>query len=396
MATTKVIPGVLDLNATGADKGLKMPSGTEFNRPTDATGQIRNNTNESSNGGASAMEYYNGTDWKKISNNAPPPLAFKAVTYTGTGVNQSITGLGFQPDIVWVKCITQPTQHYWVNSVDGAGFYYVPNGTNMRTAATATQFQSFDSDGFSVGSDSGYNQNTQDFVAWCWKVNGGGSSPQANDETGISLVTYSGNEVSNRAIAHGLTIAPLVETVKKRSGGVNEFWVHLANPPMTGSGYVYRNSTNAFTLSGAPSIFGTLPDATNFYVSNNTTSHDLTNRSGCTYINTLFAPIAKFSDFGTYTGATAGVSVNIGFTPDFIMIKNATTAGTNWNALDTARNPSGPLTSVLQWNTTAIASTLTTGITLTSTGFDVPATADITNEFNANGSTFSYMAFKTN
>jgi hypothetical protein len=266
----------------------------------------------------------------------------------------------------------------------------------MRTAATATQFQSFDSDGFSVGSDSGYNQNTQDFVAWCWKVNGGGSSPQANDETGISLVTYSGNEVSNRAIAHGLTIAPLVETVKKRSGGVNEFWVHLANPPMTGSGYVYRNSTNAFTLSGAPSIFGTLPDATNFYVSNNTTSHDLTNRSGCTYINTLFAPIAKFSDFGTYTGATAGVSVNIGFTPDFIMIKNATTAGTNWNALDTARNPSGPLTSVLQWNTTAIASTLTTGITLTSTGFDVPATADITNEFNANGSTFSYMAFKTN
>ena len=39
MATTKVIPGVLDLNATGADKGLKMPSGTEFNRPTDATGQ---------------------------------------------------------------------------------------------------------------------------------------------------------------------------------------------------------------------------------------------------------------------------------------------------------------------------------------------------------------------
>ena len=44
-----------------------MPSGTELNRPTDATGQIRNNTNETSSGSASAMEYYNGTEWKVIS-----------------------------------------------------------------------------------------------------------------------------------------------------------------------------------------------------------------------------------------------------------------------------------------------------------------------------------------
>ena len=67
MATTKIIPGVLDLNSATSDKGLKMPSGTEFNRPTDATGQIRNNTNETSSGSASAMEYYNGTEWKVIS-----------------------------------------------------------------------------------------------------------------------------------------------------------------------------------------------------------------------------------------------------------------------------------------------------------------------------------------
>jgi hypothetical protein len=357
---------------------------------------MRNNTNESSNGGSSAMEYYNGTAWQKISNDAPPPLGFKALTYTGTGANRSITGVGFQPDIVWIKAINQTYEPKWVNSVDGAGYYYVPSDSGFRSSAAATQFQSFDTDGFSLGSATGYNQNGEDFVAWCWKVGAGGSSPQANDETGISIVTYSGNQVSNRAIAHGLTTAPLVETVKKRTGGVAEFWTHLANPPMTGTGYVYRNRPNAFTLSGAGSVFGTLPDATNFYVSNNTTSHQLTNASGSTYINTLFAPISGFSDFGTYTGATAGVSVNIGFTPDFIMIKNATTASTNWNALDTARNPSGSLTSVLQWNTTAAATTLTTGITLTSNGFDVPATADITNEFNANGDTFSYMAFKTN
>ena len=68
MATTKVIPGVLDLNEATSESGLKMPSGTELNRPTNATGQIRNNTNESSDNSASCQEYYNGTDWKKISN----------------------------------------------------------------------------------------------------------------------------------------------------------------------------------------------------------------------------------------------------------------------------------------------------------------------------------------
>lgn len=68
MATTKIIPGVVDLNSATSDKGLKMPSGTEVNRPTDTTGQIRNNTNETSNGSLSSMEYYNGTDWKVITN----------------------------------------------------------------------------------------------------------------------------------------------------------------------------------------------------------------------------------------------------------------------------------------------------------------------------------------
>jgi len=83
MATTKVIPGVLDLNATGADKGLKMPSGTELNRPTDATGQIRNNTNESSETSASCQEYYNGTEWKKITNANPAPTS-NIITVTDT------------------------------------------------------------------------------------------------------------------------------------------------------------------------------------------------------------------------------------------------------------------------------------------------------------------------
>lgn len=65
MATTKVRGELVDLNESTSESGLKMPSGTLLNRPTAATGQIRNNTNETSEGSASCEEYYNGTEWKK-------------------------------------------------------------------------------------------------------------------------------------------------------------------------------------------------------------------------------------------------------------------------------------------------------------------------------------------
>ena len=59
MATTKVIGELVDLNEAASESGLKIPSGTEFNRPTGGTGMVRNNTNETSGFSASCEEYYN-------------------------------------------------------------------------------------------------------------------------------------------------------------------------------------------------------------------------------------------------------------------------------------------------------------------------------------------------
>ena len=92
MATTKVSGELVDLNEATSESGLKIPTGTNNNRPaTDVAGMIRNNTNETSDGSASCEEYYNGTAWKKINNVAiPPPLAFKTIIYSGNGSTQSI------------------------------------------------------------------------------------------------------------------------------------------------------------------------------------------------------------------------------------------------------------------------------------------------------------------
>ena len=88
MATTKIIPEVLDLNATGSDKGLKLPSGTSFNRPTAVAGQIRNNTGESISGSSSAIEYYNNTAWQKIGEPIPT-MDFMIVSGGGQGAGGS-------------------------------------------------------------------------------------------------------------------------------------------------------------------------------------------------------------------------------------------------------------------------------------------------------------------
>ena len=101
MATTKVRGELVDLNESTSDSGLKMPSGTQLNRPTTATGQIRNNTNETSESSASAMEYYNGSAWKVI-NNAALTLDLSNASLTSTQLitvtEGNARGYSFVPD----------------------------------------------------------------------------------------------------------------------------------------------------------------------------------------------------------------------------------------------------------------------------------------------------------
>ena len=70
MATTKIIPGVLDLNQASSSTGLRMPKGSSAYAapPTVAEGMMRNEVGQISNGSASCMQHYNGTDWKNFVN----------------------------------------------------------------------------------------------------------------------------------------------------------------------------------------------------------------------------------------------------------------------------------------------------------------------------------------
>ena len=371
------------------ESGLKIPSGTELNRPTAAAGQIRNNTNETSEFSASCEEYYNGTEWKKINNTAlPPPLAFKALLYTGNGSTQSITGVGFQPDLVWIKSRSNTYGHRLIDSTTGPDKYLETNSTSMQQGAGGAGLTSFDSDGFSVGSGNAHNANGATFVAWNWKANpiptiitdgGVQSVVSANTEAGFSIVKYEGNG-STQNIPHGLSAAPEFIIIKNLDSSTN--WV-VGSDEIAWNYSLNLNDSTAKGLS-TNRFNSTAPTASVFSVGNTSVS----NGSGVNYIAYCFHSVSGFSKISSYTGTGTGVSQSItglGFSPNWVMIKE-TDGVDSWQVYDTDRG-AGKVLYPNGNNAEYAGSELSS---FDSDGFTV------TGNPNESGKTYLYMAFKEN
>jgi hypothetical protein len=131
---------------------------------------------------------------------------FNTVTYTGTGGTKAVSGVGFQPDLVWIKNRSRDgSSHVLVDAVRGATKALSSNLANAEVTTNGTDdFRSFDSDGFTVGDSSNYFVNSigDTHVAWCWKAGGTAvsntdgtltSSVSANQDAGFSIVSYTGN-----------------------------------------------------------------------------------------------------------------------------------------------------------------------------------------------------------
>ena len=148
-----------------------------------------------------------------------PSDFFNTKLYTGTGSTQSITGVGFQPDLAWGKETTGTQYPSLVDAVRGTTKYVYSNVSNAEATAS-DRLTSFDADGFTLGSAAHWNANTETYVAWNWKAgttsgiatNGSTtitpSSYSFNQTAGISILQYTGNETAGAKLAHGLGAVP--------------------------------------------------------------------------------------------------------------------------------------------------------------------------------------------
>jgi hypothetical protein len=331
---------------------------------------------------------------------------FNPVLYTGNGATQSITGVGFQPDFIWFKRRDAAAGHALNDSVRGVTKSLTSNGADSEyTSSAGTDLVSFDSDGFTVGATNvwnSYNVSGGSLVAWNWKAGGaavtntdGTISAQvsANPTAGFSVVTYTGNGVNNATVGHGLGVTPAMVINKVRTGSTGPWYVKHKN--LTSGTNIFLEQTAAQTALTPSGGIGDLNSSSTFTCAAGSSNSENTNASGRTYVAYVFAEIAGYSKFGSYTGngSTDGPFVYTGFRPAFVMIKRTNSTG-QWILLDTARNTINTVNSGLWADANEAESTSTVYSTdFVSNGFKVRnAGADR----NASGGTYIYMALAEN
>jgi len=313
-------------------------------------------------------------------------------SYTGdANDNRAITGVGFQPDFVWIKARSQPYEHNLLDAVRGPTKLLFSSLTNAES--TTVNFNSFDSDGFNVdaeGGGSAFNQNGTTYVAWNWKANGAGSSNtagtisstvSANTAAGFSIVTYTAAG-ANSTVGHGLGVAPSMIIIKRRdsTGGWGTYHSAVGNTK-----YLILNGTDAATTDSTY-WNNTSPTSTVFSLGSiwpNT----------ATYVAYCFAPVAGYSAFGSYTGngSSDGPFIYTGFRPKWILIKPSSLADV-WQIEDAARSQFNVVNDQLFPNSSAAeqVDSATRNTDFLSNGFKIRGT---NGGINQSSDTYIYAAF---
>ena len=325
---------------------------------------------------------------------------FDATLYTGNGANRSITNAaGFRPDLVWGQARSFAYGSWLYDAVRGATKQIESFGTNAESTQS-TMVTAFNSDGFSLGTDTAGNNSGTTYVAWQWQA---GSSTvtntsgtisaqvRANATTGFSIITYTGNSTAGATIGHGLGVAPNMIIVKPRNAADNWAVYHSSTGATQ---YLQLNTANA-SASSITLWNNTSPTSTVFSVGTNNDVND----SARNYVAYCWAEIAGFSKFGSYTGngSTDGAFVYTGFKPKYLMVKCSSNGTTNWVIVDTSRNTYNVTNLSLEANNadaeqTGTSSTMPT-MDVLSNGFKLRTTSV---GGNGSGYTYIYMAFAEN
>ena len=278
-----------------------------------------------------------------------PSAHFHTQLYTGnatddTDITNSANAGDFQPDLVWIKNRTGGADwHDLTDSTRGVTKSLFSNNTNNEDTATDS-LQAFLADGFTIGSNTQVNRDTNNYVAWQWKANGSsrttftesGANPaggyQVNTTAGFSIIDYTGTGTNGGTVAHGLGATPTIAIIKNRDDDGTNFIVAYTISDGS-SDRMYLQDTNVkYDLSG-----------TEFRVDFNSTNVTLgtwgdVNDDGKKFIGYVFTPIQGYSKFGGYTGnANAdGTFVYTGFKPAYVMVKGASNVS-SWNIHDNKR-----------------------------------------------------------
>ena len=337
---------------------------------------------------------------------------FNTVIYSGDGSSQAITGVGFQPDLLWIKKRSGTDNHALFDSSrgpsSGAKHRLYSNDVNPESDGGVT---AFGSDGFTVDGQYGSSgENSHTYVAWNWKANGGTTTTndasstsvgdidsvyQANTTAGFSIVKYTGEGTDNTNIevAHGLGVKPRVVIVKNFDTASRRWQVYHEDLSADGSVVTENLVLNLDTAESSYTSQIRAVSSTTFTVRDvDADGNGFVNANTKEYIAYCFADVAGYSKFGKYkgTGYTNGVFINTGFKPKWIMTKRIDTSD-NWAIYDSVRDTYNPRDSYLYGDDGQGEATYSTALVdFLSNGFKWRGAVNFGN--NSSG-TYIYLAF---
>jgi len=325
-----------------------------------------------------------------------PTDYFNTVLYTGNGSTQSITGVNFQPDWVWIKNRTEDYEHTIFDSVRGVQ-KFIRSSTTGAEATNSNSLTAFGTDGFSIGTESAVNDNSDSFVSWNWLAsnttasNSDGSitsTVSANTTAGFSIVTYSGNSTAGATVGHGLGATPGMIIVKGRDATIDWNVYHHKNTSAPETDYLKLNSTDATTDSSAR-WNDTAPTSSVFSLGTQTGVN-----AGFNYVAYCFAEKKGYSKFGSYegTGNANGTFVYTGFKPAWVLLKISSGTTGAWTLFDNKRDPFNEVDNRLFPDSSGVEAD-GNDCDFLSNGFKHRTTGSGT---NGSGYSYIYMAFAEN
>jgi len=363
------------------------------------------NINFDLNAGQRAFAYSAPSGYKALcTTNLPDPTIadgsdyFEAKTFTGTGSSQTISGLEFSPDFVWIKnrSDSSAAEHRLLDTVRGATNVLYSNLTNSESAESQS-LTAFTSDGFTVGTGNYVNGSGDGMIAWAWDA---GSSTASNTDgsitsnvrasqtAGFSIIQFLGNATSGATVGHGLNAAPELVIGKNRGGG-DAWWVWFKAHSSNASKFLKLNTTDAETSTQ--------------YIANNTAPSSTVITLGSDYgwnssqspgsILYAFTPISGYSAFGSYTGngSADGPFVYTGFRVAWLLTKRTDGGANNWQLIDATRSSFNVADDVLKPDETSVETTHADySVDFLSNGFK-HRTGHIAR--NGSGNTYIYAAF---
>ncbi len=309
---------------------------------------------------------------------------FSTYFYTGNDSTQTITNgidLDGEGGLVWTKCRSNTYNNVLITDDNGTQNFLHSNTTDALQNFFDLHISSYNSDGYSFSNAADINANGEDFASWTFR-----KAPKFFD-----VVTFTSASSGNTTFSHDLGADPGFVVIKNTQ--TSDPWIIYHRS--TGTTKLLAFTTAAASEQGAGTFTAT---STSFTVASNLM---YTSQS---YVAYLFAHNNGDGEFGpdgdadiikcgSYTGTGAsGNQIDLGFEPQWLMVKNTSTANQNWEMFDNMRGvATGGTAAELFPNTSSAERAAFNIFNFNATGFETESTLD---ETNANGDTYIYIAIR--